>query len=340
MSGYSFSKIFNSKSSWYSGDFHAHTDASSDGDYPPTVLAELARAEGLDFVAITDHNTISGYERLNEDLNFPIIPGIEITLDKGHFNIFGIEPKHAWIEDIGESSKAVPLPSKYDTVADLMRSTHQEGLLNSINHPCLYPWDWQFQGTDLQYVTCVELWNDLYWPENDFANPKAVELWTKWLNAGYRVTAIGGSDYHYPPKPNQGLPGERLGQPTTWVFAEQLSAAALLDGLRRGHVYVTKGPRVNFQVDIDGRNFRIGDDVGELSGEINFTASIENGPQMLHAQLVKNGEIISTERLTDPDVMVQFQDHVDATPSSWYRLEVLDRNWNALAITNPIYFNF
>jgi hypothetical protein len=128
MTDYSFSEVFNPNSDWYCGDFHAHTNASSDGDYPR-----------------------------------------------------------------------------------------------------LHPWDWRFYETDLRYVHCVELWNDLYWPGHVFTNPKTVELWTNWLNAGYRVTAIGGSDYHYPPKPDEGKPGERLGQPTTFVYAEELSAPAILE---------------------------------------------------------------------------------------------------------------
>lgn len=340
MPGYSFSKVFKPNSSWYSGDFHAHTDASSDGDYPPSVLAELARAEGLDFVAITDHNTISGFERLDEDLDFPIIPGIEITLDKGHFNVFGIEDHHQWIEDIGASSKAVPLPSRYPSVTKLMEQTSREGLLNSINHPRLHPWDWRYHETDLRYVHCVELWNDLYWPGHVFANPKTVELWTKWLNAGYRVAGIGGSDYHYFPKPEQGKPGERLGQPTTFVYAEELSAPAILYGVQRGRVYVTKGPRVNFQAEIGGKYYMIGDDIVDQTGDIELTTTIDDKPGQFHIQLVRNGQIFASQKLEGQQMSVQFQDQIDGATAAWYRFEVLDKNWDVLAITNPIFVNF
>lgn len=340
MAGYSFSKEFNPNSGWYSGDFHVHTNASSDGDYPPNVVAELARAEGLDFVTITDHNTIAGLSELEQNLNFPIIPGIEVTLDKGHFNVFGIEDRHQWIEDIGASSKAVPLPSSYSSVTELMEQTAQEELLNSINHPRLHPWDWRYHETDLRYVHCVELWNDLYWPGHVFANPKTVEMWTKWLNAGYRVTGIGGSDYHYPPKPDQGKPGERLGQPTTFVYAESLSAPAILDGVQRGRVYVTKGPRVTFQAEIGDKIYMIGDDIEDRSGDIELTATVDHEPGQFHAQLVRNGQIVANQKIEGPQTSVQFQDQVDAATAAWYRFEVLDRNWDVLAITNPIFVNF
>ena len=339
MTGYSFSKVFNPKSGWYCGDFHVHTNASLDGDYPPTVVAGIARAEGLDFITITDHNTINGFSELDENLDLPIIPGIEVTLTRGHFNVFGIMEWRHWMEGISASGRAVPLPDRYRAVTELMRQTAQEGLLNSINHPRLHPEEWLYDDTDLRYVHCLELWNDLFWPDNVYANPRAVELWTTWLNAGYRVTAIGGSDYHYPPKPEQGLPGERLGQPTTYVYAEELSVPAILEGLRRRRAYVSKGPRVTFHAGIGGTTYMIGDDLGVQSGEIEFTVTITNEPDKIRAQLVKNGVIIANERLKEGETSMQFRDRVDPARSDWYRLEVLDRVGQALAITNPIFVN-
>ena len=108
MTGYSFSKVFNPKSGWYCGDFHVHTNASIDGDYPPAVVAGIARAEGLDFITITDHNTINGFSELDKNLDFPIIPGIKVTLTRGHFNVFGMGEWRHWMEGIPASEKAVP----------------------------------------------------------------------------------------------------------------------------------------------------------------------------------------------------------------------------------------
>ena len=319
--------------------FHAHTNASMDGEYSPTMVAGIARAEGLDFITITDHNTIDGFSELDEQLNFPIIPGIEITLDRGHFNVFGMRDWRKWMEDVCVSQKAIPLPEKYQTVSELMHQIAKEGLLNSINHPQLHPWEWLYNDTDLSYVHCVELWNDLFWPDNVHANPKTVELWTDWLNADYRVTAIGGSDYHYPPKPELGLPGERLGYPTTYVYAEELSADAILEGLRRRRAYVSCGPRVTFQGAIAGTIYMIGDELGEQEGEIEFTVTILDKPEKIYTQIVKNGKIIAKEQMHGRETSTQFRDQVIPARSEWYRLEVLDMDGHALAITNPIFVN-
>ncbi len=87
---------------WYRGDLHMHT-AHSDGSCqsqsgkkvpcPVFLTAEAATARGLDFIAVTDHNTDSHYDALRElqpwfdKLLF--IPGREITTFWGHANLFG-----------------------------------------------------------------------------------------------------------------------------------------------------------------------------------------------------------------------------------------------------------
>jgi hypothetical protein len=102
---------------------------------------------------------------------------------------------------------------------------------------------------------------------------------------------------------------------------------------------VSKGPRVTFHADIGGTTYMIGDDLGEQTGEIEFTVTITYKPDNIHAQLVKNGQIIANERLKGSETSVQFRDRVDPARSDWYRFEVLDRVGQALAITNPIFVN-
>ncbi len=56
---------------WYTIDLHIHTPASSDFQQPyVSYLDILRRAEqrGLDAVAFTDHNTISGYRQMKEEI--------------------------------------------------------------------------------------------------------------------------------------------------------------------------------------------------------------------------------------------------------------------------------
>ena len=336
MSDQKFSKVINHKAGWYRGDFHTHTHAS-DGIYPADILAGIAKAEGLDFIAITDHNTIAGLQELSDSLDFLVIPGLEITFDKGHFNVFGLGGWHDWMQEICGDQMEVSMPHRYKTITELMKEISVDGLLNSINHPLLPPWDWLFDDTDLHQVHCLELWSDLYWPDNATANVTTVEMWTEWLNAGYRITAIGGSDYHYPPRPEENKFGERLGMPTTYVYAEELSTAGILDALRKRRAYVTKGPQLDFRAEANGTTYEMGADLGGQSGAIEFIVTIPYQPKMINVQLVKNGAVIAQEQTKGRDISMQFRHKADETSSEWFRLDVTDKNGEVLAITNPFF---
>lgn len=336
MFGQKFSKVINHKTGWYRGDFHTHTHAS-DGIYPADILAGIARAEGLDFIAITDHNTIAGLYELSDNLDFLVIPGLEITFDRGHFNVFGMNGWNEWMQEICGSQIEVSMPVRYETINLLMQEISHHGLLSSINHPILPPWEWLFDDTDLRFIQCLELWNDLYWPGHVNGNPAAVTMWTKWLNAGYRITAIGGSDYHYPPRPEENKYGERLGAPTTYVYTEELSTTGILDALIKRQAYVTKGPQLEFEATANGTTYKMGADLGMQSGPIDFNVTLPYQPKTITVQLVKNGEIIAQEQVKGRDIHIKFQYEIDANIQKWFRLEITDKDGDVLAITNPFF---
>jgi hypothetical protein len=185
-------RIHNPNPAWYRGDFHLHTTAS-DGHYSPGTLARLARAEGLDFLAITDHNTVASFGKFGEDSDLLVIPGIEITLAEGHWNVFGIEGQPDWLAEVCVWNNPLSQKDLSCSITEFMRLIAGQGMLNSINHPLLRPWEWQDGTAQLQHMHCLEIWNDPDWPDNTQANPAAVQMWTRWLNAGYRISAIGAA---------------------------------------------------------------------------------------------------------------------------------------------------
>jgi predicted metal-dependent phosphoesterase TrpH len=69
-------------------DLHNHTAYSLDGLLSPAALLAAAKARGLDFVAVTDHNTVQGaleaMARAKDDPTLPaVIPGIEVSTQGG-----------------------------------------------------------------------------------------------------------------------------------------------------------------------------------------------------------------------------------------------------------------
>ncbi|MER7546255.1 PHP domain-containing protein [Spirillospora sp. NPDC127506] len=72
---------------------HSHT-VHSDGTLPVRELACLAASQGLDFLAVTDHNTVSHQPELpaaSAHAGVLLLPGQEVTTDLGHANVFGAD---------------------------------------------------------------------------------------------------------------------------------------------------------------------------------------------------------------------------------------------------------
>lgn len=81
-------------------DLHAHTTAS-DGTLTPAELVALAKKNGLQAVAITDHDTVDGVQEAlaaGERIGMEVIPGVEIGVDfKREMHILGyfIDPQNS-----------------------------------------------------------------------------------------------------------------------------------------------------------------------------------------------------------------------------------------------------
>jgi len=78
----------------YKYDLHSHSNAS-DGALTPTELIQRAQAQGVNSLALTDHDTISGIQEAQlaaRKTSLTLIPGIEIscTWNKKTFHIVGL----------------------------------------------------------------------------------------------------------------------------------------------------------------------------------------------------------------------------------------------------------
>jgi predicted metal-dependent phosphoesterase TrpH len=83
-------------------DLHVHTSYSGDSSLSIKQLFKwISVQRHLNGIAITDHDTLRGYNQLTKQkpvqMEFLIIPGIEITLKEGHMVVLGVseEPKKA-----------------------------------------------------------------------------------------------------------------------------------------------------------------------------------------------------------------------------------------------------
>ena len=84
---------------WLKGDLHLHSN-HSDGRWSMQDVAEHARRHQLDFLALTDHNTVTGREPLQAalreaGLHTLVLQGLELTTFWGHANVLGVG---TWID--------------------------------------------------------------------------------------------------------------------------------------------------------------------------------------------------------------------------------------------------
>ena len=220
---------------YYAGDFHVHSRESGDATATFAEIDQLARETGLEFVVLTDHNTVSHLELLPEDTETLMLPGIELTTYKGHANVLGAR------DFIGHTRTPL-LPSVFDEV-------ERQSALISVNHPTLDLGDaclgcpWTQEG-DLSGAHAVEIQTG----GSPLFTDSAIDFWDAQNDRGARLCALGGSDDHKAGI-DLGAGQSPIGSPTTMVFADELSEAAILNGRPR----VPNGRQADGRGRADGR---------------------------------------------------------------------------------------
>jgi hypothetical protein len=215
---------------WLAGDLHTHT-VHSDGAMTVPELARFAVGRGLDFIAITDHNTVSHHAELPvaaAEHGIILLPGQEVTVEEGHAGALG---------DIGWIDFREPADSWLD-------ATERAGGLLSVNHPFGGHVSWTIPMSGRPPLAEVWHWSwlDLHW-----TTPLA--WWMAW-DPG--AIPVGGSDWHA-----AGGIDAPPGKPTTWVQCAEGGAAsdgpaALLEGLRAGRTAISAGRDGPVLLRVDG----------------------------------------------------------------------------------------
>ncbi|MGH2531255.1 MAG: CehA/McbA family metallohydrolase [Thermomicrobiales bacterium] len=287
---------------WPRGDLHCHTLAS-DGDSWLIEMLAAARAAGLDFLGVTDHNA-ANLPVAPDTLGLPIlIPGIEVTTYGGHWNVWGA---NRWFD--------FRLPDG-EAVAREMATAAAAGGFVSVNHPRPFGPPWEY-GVDLGYHA-VEVWNGPW----QFLNSACLAHWEAHLRRGRRVVALGGSDTHFLKGEATGpLPRPRLGQPTVWVKVEgEPTAAAILDGLRRGRCFISASP----------------------AGPQLYLTRTEKGIRLRAGQAAGQAALLYSDAGCIGAYPIRVVDWTWPLPfpprAEYVRAQIVDAAGNVLALTNPLW---
>jgi hypothetical protein len=332
---------------WYRGDLHMH-GAHSDGSCtsqsgrqhvpcPLFLTIDAALQRGLDFIALSDHNTVSQANDIRELQPYYdqllLIPAREITTFTGHANLFGSDQPL----DFRVGSASVP------DWNSLLRAAAQLHGLVSINHP-IRPDDETCMGcgwapanpVDMHRVQAIEAVNGI-----DAALPDSgVPFWQHLLDQGYRLTGVGGSDNHDAAQ----KVGNLVGTPTTVVHASELSMPAILAGIRAGHVFIdvqgTRDRMLNLTASAGAQTAEMGDAIGAAAGQnVRFTVTA-TAPEGARAEIIVDGK--PWQPGVDLAVRGKLSQSFD-WPSDgkrhWIRANVRDAGGNLLLVGNPVYVN-
>jgi hypothetical protein len=338
---------------WLKGDLHVHSSHSTDGPnagperHPVARIRDFAKSVGFGFIAITDHdNHVTGDTQHHTwaDPDFKsdsllMLYGAEWTTTRGHGNVFSAKPY--------DHQKLYDVRDQRDTVIGAVKK--ELGIHLSANHPA-GPKD--HFGFSFDLVNSMEVWNSVLWTKNINSNL----IWEDMLASGRKITGRGGSDTHAPSDINY------IGTPTTWVFAKNKSAQAVIDALTNGRVSVSANPfapRVDFFADVnaDGKmDMMMGDNVKATGKPVKFRVQL-NGtllPDSTYTiNVIKDGRDFGSYQMKGNNPVVEFTDTPPMRDRMYYRLTVEGPSTNypqvpksmaitgkMIALSNPIYFNF
>ncbi len=262
---------------WYAGDFHVHSRESGDASPSLDEVLTFAESRGLEFVMLSEHNTTSQLERYADvQARHPtvlLVPGIEVTTYDGHAMSMG---GTTWIDHrLGFDGR---------TIDQVVRDVHDDDALFSINHPALDIGDlcigcgWMAMAAP-EGIDAMEIQTGAYSVTGRLFFRSASSMWEDMVMAGHHVVAVGGSDDH-----RAGTGTDRfdspIGSPTTMVFARELSAAAILEGVRLGRTVVKlEGPE-DPMVELDAADLAEGSDTivsDRTSIVVRVTGATEGG---------------------------------------------------------------
>lgn len=249
---------------YYKCELHTHT-RYSDGSMTPAELAERAAERGYDIIVSTDHNTkfaVPYVRKRAEELGVKVISGIEWTTFWGHLNATGGHSKVDW--------RSIT-PSNID---DAIKQAAESGDVITLCHPkrlggvlcggCYN--DFEIKGWE--NVAAFEVWSHTN-PSLDRSNLEAKREWVDLLDAGYKIAAVYGYDWH---RPDEVCPPYAA----TYVAVDgDITDDTFADAIRARHTYISLGITLDYTVSVGGKGYLFGDDLPKGIAEFNVKAVLD-----------------------------------------------------------------
>lgn len=219
---------------FFVADLHHHTKYSHDSNNPVSHILDQCEEKKI-YIAITDHNTISGVLKAYADPRGKkwVIPGIEVTVKEGKdvlVYFYSVSALKAWFEKRirphMKRKSSLKLNKTSYPMKDLLLDLQEEKCLVVLPHPCcarakstfLY-----FQNPSyaylLEHIHAIEVINETMTRKNNLAA-------LGWAMSLAKPLAAG-SDGHR---------RDRVGEAITYAKAK--NKTEFLDAVKRGEAFV------------------------------------------------------------------------------------------------------
>ena len=356
---------------WYAGDMHVHAEHSAYGDATITEAFDYAYrplaegGAGLDFVTLSDYVSGSSWGEIGRyQPRYPgklAIRSAEVITYRGHLNNHNTGQVVDYREgQVLERRGAEPprVVRGKRTPAQTFGEIKRAGGFTQINHPTIFPssvpgfdlfcrgcpWDYTPAETGYERTDAIEIATGPSGARTESGtqgpNPftvTAIDFYERALATGNKIAAVGVSDSHNAGRSPNPVTQAPIGEATTVVRAEELSAPGIECGVEAGHTYVkitgNAGPDIRFEArpsGFTGAPAIMGDTVrGESAG---FTAHVTGGDGR-SLTVIRDGEVFRTFAVTGQDFSTGF----DSAGPGRYRLQV-QRDSTIETVSSPIYF--
>lgn len=328
---------------WRPFELHTHT-LHSDAVHTLKELATAAKARDLEGFALTDHNTISGWQEcssMEKELNICILKGMECTTFHGHMVLLGLTEYEDWRQFTPEN------------INDKIKGIRAKGGTVGIAHPFQMGSPistgahWEFNIKDWNNINYMEIWHGPL-PFKQEYNKRSFDLWTSLLNKGYKIAGSYGRDWHH-----TGTEGQAFAVTCLGIDEDKFQdiEKGALDAILNGRMIVTLGPIIDLSIETEYADGNI-----QIGGEVTVDDNIENvkaslvlkfankkyewnlKEQILEVNVTSNLGIIGNSKLSIENNERSLS--IEVKGLRWFRAELygtIKGQREMIAVTSPIY---
>lgn len=212
---------------WFKGNLHTHTNRS-DGRVSPDESIAIYRADGYDFMAVTDHWK-AGEGEVRD--GFLILSGAEYD--------FGRNPREGIFHIVGIGCETEPDITRADNPQSAIDKIHAHGGIANLAHPC-----WSMNTVDqvmpLEGIDFTEIYNSVSTlPRN--CRPYSGDVVDKLATRGKILKLAATDDTHWY--------AEEMCLSFIYVNAEENTRESILEAIKAGRFYASQGPVLDVRRD-------------------------------------------------------------------------------------------